>query len=155
MLYLGIDQHHRQITVSVRSETGAVIERRQVSTRPEKTCQFLDGIREQAGAEGFMAILEVCGFNDWLIMMLQECGCREIVLVHPDKRSKRKIRTSGQPRTHALPTTQSRISQAVAFSTKEEVATAEPAASERPLDVFLEPARSVASALVAAERSAE
>ena len=37
-----------------------------------------------------MAILEVCGFNDWLIALLPEFGCREVVLIHPDKRSKRK-----------------------------------------------------------------
>ncbi|MCH7685631.1 MAG: VOC family protein [Planctomycetes bacterium] len=36
------------------------------------------------------AILEVCGFNDWLIALLEEYGCREIVLIHPGKRSKRK-----------------------------------------------------------------
>ncbi len=90
MLYLGIDQHHKQITVSVRDEEGTVVQRRQVSTRPEKTRQFLDAVSEQAGREGFMAILEVCGFNDWLIALLEEYGCREIVLIHPDKRSKRK-----------------------------------------------------------------
>lgn len=90
MLYLGIDQHHRQMTVSVRDETGTVVLRRQVSTRPEKSRAFLESIREQAGADGFMAVLEVCGFNDWLIEMLQVYGCREIVLIHPEKRSKRK-----------------------------------------------------------------
>ena len=49
MLYLGIDQHHRQITISVRDETGSVIEKRQVSTRPEKARQFLKDIDERAG----------------------------------------------------------------------------------------------------------
>ena len=67
MLYLGIDQHHKQITVSVRDEGGTVIQRRQVSTRPERARAFLDAVRRQSGEEGFMAILEVCGFNDWLI----------------------------------------------------------------------------------------
>ncbi len=90
MLYLGIDQHQRQITVSVRDEGGTVIQRRQVSTRPEKVRAFLDAVRRQSGDEGFMAILEVCGFNDWLIALLEEYGCREIVLIHPGKRSKRK-----------------------------------------------------------------
>lgn len=34
-----------------------------------------------------MTILEVCGFNDWL---LKEYGCRETMLVQPEKRSKKK-----------------------------------------------------------------
>ena len=37
-----------------------------------------------------MAILEVCGFNDWLIEVLRQRSCREIVLIHPEKPSKRK-----------------------------------------------------------------
>ena len=36
MLYLGIDQHARQITVSLREEDGDVLQARQVSTQPEK-----------------------------------------------------------------------------------------------------------------------
>ena len=90
MLYLGIDQHHKQLTVSVRDDGGNLVLRRQVSTRPQKTRGFLDELKEQAGVDGFMVILEVCGFNDWLIALLREVGCREIVLIHPGKRSKRK-----------------------------------------------------------------
>ena len=37
-----------------------------------------------------MAIVEVCGFNDWLVKLLTEYGCREIVLMQPEKRSKKK-----------------------------------------------------------------
>ena len=37
-----------------------------------------------------MAIVEVCGFNDWFLKLLAEYGCREIVLVQPEKRSKVK-----------------------------------------------------------------
>ena len=36
MLYLGIDQHKRQLTVNLRSEDGSVILKRQVSTEWEK-----------------------------------------------------------------------------------------------------------------------
>lgn len=90
MLYLGIDQHHRQITVSLRDDGGSVMLRRQVSTRPEKVRAFFRQVVDQAGEGGFMAIVEVCGFNDWLIGMLREFECREIVLIHPEKRSKRK-----------------------------------------------------------------
>ena len=36
MLYLGIDQHARQITISLRNENGDVLLARQVSTRPRQ-----------------------------------------------------------------------------------------------------------------------
>lgn len=88
MLYVGIDQHSKQITVCVRNEAGEVIVRRQVSTRPAKVKAFFDDLQEQD--PDFMAIVEVCGFNDWLIALLQERGCREIVLIHPEKTSKKK-----------------------------------------------------------------
>lgn len=35
MMYLGIDQHVRQTTISLRDESGDVIQARQMSTRPE------------------------------------------------------------------------------------------------------------------------
>ncbi len=91
MLYLGIDQHRKQLTISLRDEEGAVINRRQVSTRPEKIDAFFEWLRGMANdAGGFMAIVEVCGFNDWLLERLAQENCREIVLIHPDKPSKRK-----------------------------------------------------------------
>jgi transposase len=34
MFYLGIDQHARQITISLRDEHGDVVQARQVSTQP-------------------------------------------------------------------------------------------------------------------------
>ena len=37
-----------------------------------------------------MAIVEVCGFNDWLLKLLAEYGCREMILIQPEKRSKKK-----------------------------------------------------------------
>lgn len=90
MLYLANDQHHRQITVSLRDEQGQVLCRRQVSTRPEKIREFLAWVQQQAGEEGYMAIVEVCGFNDWFLERLAAHGCREIILLHPDKRSRKK-----------------------------------------------------------------
>ena len=39
---------------------------------------------------GFVAIVEVCGFNDWLLKLLAEYGCRETMLVQPEKRTKKK-----------------------------------------------------------------
>ena len=88
MLYLAIDQHAKQITVCVRNEEGETILRRQVSTRPEKIEVFFGQLTEM-DAE-FMEILEVCGFNDWLIEELRKWKCREIMLIHPEKPSKRK-----------------------------------------------------------------
>lgn len=89
MLYLAIDQHSKQLTVNVRDESGRVLLRKQVSTKGESTKEFLVKLSEQAG-EGYAAIVEVCGFNDWLLDLLPQVGCREIVLVHPGKPGKRK-----------------------------------------------------------------
>ena len=36
MFYLGIDQHSRQLTISLRDDQGDVVQARQVSTQPEK-----------------------------------------------------------------------------------------------------------------------
>jgi len=60
MLYLGIDQHKRQLTVNLRDESGKVILKRQVSTQWEKVRAFFadlsdkarpskKGVRESAG----------------------------------------------------------------------------------------------------------
>ena len=40
MLYLGIDQHARQITISLRDDGGDVLQARQVSTQPDKINAF-------------------------------------------------------------------------------------------------------------------
>jgi transposase len=90
MLYLGIDQHRKQLTVCIRNENGDIVLRRQVSTRWERVRAFLAEIAERAGKTGFVVILEVCGFNDWLLKLLSEYGCREVILVQPEKRSKKK-----------------------------------------------------------------
>ena len=88
MLYLAIDQHAKQITVCVRNAAGDEALRRQVSTRPEKIQTFFQQLTEMD--LDFMAILEVCGFNDWLIEELRNWNCQEIVLIHPEKPSKKK-----------------------------------------------------------------
>jgi len=72
MLYLGIDQHKRQVTINLRAEDGTVILKRQVSTQWEKVRTFFADLAEKARPEGgFLAILEVCGMNAWLLDMLQ------------------------------------------------------------------------------------
>ena len=91
MFYVGIDQHRRQLTVCVRNEQGDLVLLRQVSTEWERVRAFMAQLREQSGGEGgFAVILEVCGFNDWLLEMLAEYGCREIVLLQAEERSRKK-----------------------------------------------------------------
>lgn len=88
MLYLAIDQHAKQITVCVRNQDGDTVLRRQVSTRTEKIEAFFRHLTEMDTQ--FMAILEVCGSNDWLIERLRKWNCREIVLIHPENPSRKK-----------------------------------------------------------------
>ncbi len=92
MLYLGIDQHRKQLTVNLRDEDGRVLIARQVSTDWQRVRAFCEQLRQQAQtAGGFKAILEVCGFNDWLVKMLRdEFGCADVVLVQPASRSRKK-----------------------------------------------------------------
>ena len=91
MLYLGIDLHSKQLTVSLRDEAGTVVLRRQVSTHPDKVRPFLEELQQRSVADGgFVAVLEVCGFHDWLVRLLQEVECRQIILIQPEKQSKRK-----------------------------------------------------------------
>ena len=91
MLYLAIDQHRKQLTVNLRNEQGDVLVKRQVSTEWPRVRSFLEEVRKTSVPEGgFVAILEVCGFNDWLLKLLAEYGCRETILIQPEKRSKKK-----------------------------------------------------------------
>src|SRR5512140_1463057 len=91
MLYLAIDQHRKQLTVSLRNEEGDVLLKRQVSTEWKRVWDFFVELRDRSVAEGgYVAIVEVCGFNDWLLKLLAECGCREVVVIQPEKRSKHK-----------------------------------------------------------------
>jgi len=104
MLYLGIDQHKRQLTVNLRAEDGTVTLKRQVSTQWEKVRAFFADLAEKARPEGgFLAILEVCGMNPWLLEMLKEYGCREIVVIQPTERSKQKTdRRDASELSHVL-----------------------------------------------------
>src|SRR5262249_39979852 len=92
MLYLGIDQHARQITISLRDESGDVPQAWQVSTQPEKVNAFFRQLTRERlhDGESFVAVLEVCGFNDWLIRLLHEYRCHQVILIQPDQRKKCK-----------------------------------------------------------------
>ena len=93
MLYLGIDLHRKQMTVSLRNERGDVVVRRQVSTRWKKVDEFLEQVHQEGAPdeESYVAILEVCGFHDWLVKRLQaDDRCHDVIVVQPMKRSSRK-----------------------------------------------------------------
>lgn len=90
MLYLGIDLHRKQMTINLRDEEGEVLLRRQVSTWHAEPQKFLAELQRRAGGHGWMAILEICGFHDWLTELLPQLGCREVVLIQPEKKSIRK-----------------------------------------------------------------
>ena len=93
MLYLGIDLHRKQMTVSLRNEHGDVVLRRQVSTRWKKVEEFLEQVHQQRASdeESYVAIFEVCGFHDWLVKRLEEDDrCQDVIVVQPMKRSSRK-----------------------------------------------------------------
>ena len=91
MLYLGLDHHRKQITVTVRDESGEIIERRQISTDPKRVREWLAGVQERSGAEGgWVACVEICGFGQWLWPLLTEYGCLRRVVIQPETRSKQK-----------------------------------------------------------------
>lgn len=91
MLYLGIDQHRKQLTVNLRGEDGEVMLRRQVSTCWAAVREFLAEVRDQARDQGgYLVVLEVCGFNDWLLKLLAEYGAKEVVLLQPEERRRQK-----------------------------------------------------------------
>lgn len=91
MLYLGIDLHCKQITVCVCDAQGEIQLRRQVSTRPHKIEDFLQQMDQLAGQDGYTALLEVCGFEEWLVLQLQrQLACRDIIVIQPEKPSKKK-----------------------------------------------------------------
>ena len=85
MLYLAIDQHKSQLTVNVRNERGDVVQKGQVSTNRNDIDEFFATLVKKARKHrGYMAIVEVCGFNDWLLEKLKKTHCSEIVVIQPD-----------------------------------------------------------------------
>jgi hypothetical protein len=85
MLYLAIDQHKSQLTMNIRNEHGEVIQKGQFSTKPADIDRFfVDFTKKSRKHRGFMAILEVCGFNNWLLEKLEQHQCNEIVVVQPN-----------------------------------------------------------------------
>jgi hypothetical protein len=93
MLYLGIDQHARQITISLRNQGGDVVQSRQVSTRSEKIQEFFTQLTRECVCTGeeFIAVLEISGFNDWLMRLLMDYHGRKMIMSQPAERSRQKL----------------------------------------------------------------
>jgi transposase len=75
-----------------RLRKGHVVLRRQVSTRWPKLEEFREQLRQLAAAdEKYVAIVEVCGFHDWLVKWLQQDErCHLVLVVQPLGRSATK-----------------------------------------------------------------
>ncbi|HBN79500.1 MAG TPA: hypothetical protein DD473_27500 [Planctomycetaceae bacterium] len=60
MLFLGIDQHARQLTISLGDQQGDVLLARQFSTRPAKILQIFDQLTHLCAEhnESFIAVHE-------------------------------------------------------------------------------------------------
>ena len=59
MLFLGIDQHARQLTVSLRDQQGDVLLARQVSTRPARILQFFQHLTQRCAEPLYLPQLEI------------------------------------------------------------------------------------------------
>ena len=85
MLYLAIDQHKNYLTINIRNEQGDVLQKGQVSTSPDDIDEFFVAFVKKARKHrGYMAIVEVCSFNDWLLEKLKKTQCKEIVVIQPN-----------------------------------------------------------------------
>jgi len=90
MLYLGIDQHANQLTIDLGNEMGDLVLHRQVKTRSDFLRPFLDEVTKLAAPHGgILACVEVCGFNHYLLKMLEKYGIR-VIMVQPSGRRKNK-----------------------------------------------------------------
>jgi transposase len=92
MVYRGVDQHARQLTLSLRDEGGDVLLARQVSTQPEKVRAFFEQLTRQRlpAGEAVAAVLEVGGFNDWLIRLRHAYHGHQVIPIQPDERKQCK-----------------------------------------------------------------
>jgi len=85
MQYLAIAQHKNHLTINIRNEQGDVVQKGQVSTNHTDIDEFFTTFAKKARKHrGYMAIVEVCGFNDWLLEKLKKTRCSEIVVIQPD-----------------------------------------------------------------------
>ncbi|PHS12115.1 MAG: IS110 family transposase [Blastopirellula sp.] len=91
MFYLGIDQHGMQLTIDLGDEAGDLVMHLQVKTEPKALTKFLMELQKLAAPHGgYLAVVEVCGFNDYLLALLKQHGCIQAIVVQPEKRDKKK-----------------------------------------------------------------
>jgi transposase len=85
MLYLAIDQHKDHLTTNIRNEQGNVIQKGHIHTAPAAIDAFFDDFTKQARkCRDYLAIVELCGFNDWLLAKLEAKECKEIIVIQPE-----------------------------------------------------------------------
>ncbi|MEW4486762.1 site-specific integrase [Thalassoglobus sp. JC818] len=106
----GIDQHGRQLTISLRNDVEDDIQAQQVSTNSEKVQSFFDKFTRDRVRDGesLVAVVEVSGFNDWLIRMLKNYRCRKVFLIQLEERKKRM--NAKRQRHHHSKLSQTRLS---------------------------------------------
>ena len=90
MWYVGIDQHKRHLTVCIIDSQGQIIHRRQVSTGWIEVRQFLSWLQRESTLDGYVGVLEICGFNGWLVRELQQHSCAQVLLITAPKPSRQK-----------------------------------------------------------------
>lgn len=83
--YLGIDQHIGEVHLSLRDAHGDIQRTEKVSTHTKKIKPFFQSLTNELLPTGatFLALLEVFEFNGWLIRMLQDYGCQQVVVIRP------------------------------------------------------------------------
>lgn len=91
MLFMGIDQHKRHLTICVRDEQGEITLRRQVRTAWDQIDRFLESLQTSGLAPSdYVAVVEVCGFNGWLVKRLEQWGCRRVFVIGAPNRIRQK-----------------------------------------------------------------
>ena len=80
--------------------------RRQVSTQPEKVRTFFSKLRDDTATDGgYAAILEVCGFNDWLLALLTGRLNKVTQPRRQDGAAQRRLRDCQRRKKNARPMT--------------------------------------------------
>ncbi|WP_437231243.1 hypothetical protein SH661x_002485 [Planctomicrobium sp. SH661] len=59
---------------------------------PEKILELIAQLTRRCAEldEQLIAVVEVCGLNDWLIRMLRDCRCHRVILIQPEERKRCK-----------------------------------------------------------------
>ena len=91
MLFIGIDQHKRHLTICIRDEQGEITLRRQVRTAWDQIDRFLESLQtSDLAPSDYVAVVEVCGFNGWLVQRLEQWGCRRVFVISAPNRIRQK-----------------------------------------------------------------